>query len=351
MLHGWPLLLAAFAAKEQPLNKGVSSAKEQIALDALRLKSRHNRNAQVAHTKGHGNIPSIVMFVHDPAECMYISRSLLTNGGFEPGLVGSIGKAMARRPHERFLDIGANIGTFALQVASAGYETVAIEPMGYNTELLAASRDLLGLSRNLTLFKSAVAAHPAAEPLCVISHEKHGNQGNGQLAPMNECRKASSAERTTADGGGASAPKSKRTARGAAHIETEVVRVSTVDELLAIADATRPHAADPCFAAAKIDVEGFELQALLGARSVFEGDCPPCMVLIEYVPYYNVSEVQGSMIGSTREASGSRAPQHNPMPLLHEQGYKCKRDASRHYRCYQGSQKHASRCSPPGAVL
>ena len=193
LLLGIPLL-AAFSAKEQ--------------LDALRTSSRHNRNAHVAYTKGHGNIPSIAMFVHDPAECMYISRALLDHGGFEPSLVGAIGRAMARRPTERFLDIGANIGTFALQVAAAGYETVAIEPMEYNTELLAASRALNGLSRNLTFFKSAVAAHRAAEPLCVISHEKHGNQGNGQLAPMKECQRTKKpAERTAADAGGSPSPK------------------------------------------------------------------------------------------------------------------------------------------------
>ena len=149
-------------------------------------------------------------------------------------------------------------------------------------------------------------------------------------------------------------PSPRRSARSTAHIETEVVPVSTVDELLALA---LPRSASSCFAAAKIDVEGFELQALLGARSVFEGDCPPCMVLIEYVPYYNVSEVAGSIAGSMREASSqgpgaasssTHAAAHNPMPLLHEQGYKCKRDASRHYRCYQGAQKHAARCHPPG---
>ena len=53
-------------------------------LAELRSRSTHNPHAQLAHVKPLlGLVPGFPMFVHDPAECRYISRSLLRAGTWE----------------------------------------------------------------------------------------------------------------------------------------------------------------------------------------------------------------------------------------------------------------------------
>ena len=273
-----------------------------LSLEELRSASTLNPRAQLARMSASRlKMPwphDLEMFVHDPRECMHISRSLVQNGNWEPTLVRPILRAMEGRPDEAFLDIGANIGVFALSVAAAGFRTVAIEPMQYNIELLAASAMRSGLWQSLSLFKSAVAAQ-ASESLCVAPHDKHGNMGNGQLAPLSEC---------------------ERRKQGSSSEPFEVVPVNTVDTLL----ATLPASRSSCFAALKCDVEGHELEAFRGARSVLEGPCPPCLVIVEYVPY----------IGPRNTSSASS---HDPTPFLKEHGYACKRaepGLHRNFRCY-----------------
>lgn len=299
------------AVRLRPLNDAPMTLEQRLA--KLRA-GTHNPNAQLAHVKPQGLVPGLSMFVHDPAECRYISRTLLRAGQWEPHLLGEIVTTLQARPGERFLDIGANIGSYSLAVAAAGFRAVAVEPMQYNVELLMASAAAARLWRNLTLFKSAVSATAAAEPMCVVSHDRsgRGNKGNGQLALLSECAAAGASGSAA---GGAPA--------------YEVVSVSTVDSLLASRPQQRRSKdgdeGSECFAAAKIDVEGFEVEALLGAAGVFGGRCPPCLVVVEYVPYNNVSAVV---------TDEGRRRSINPLPLLHSHGYRCgKRDASRHYRC------------------
>ena len=310
MLLATALGLAPLAVRLRPHDVPGMSSEQRLS--ELRARSSHNPHAQLAHVKPLGLVPGFPMFVHDPTECRYISRSLLRFGSWEPHLLSEIVATLASRPGERFLDIGANIGSYTLAVVAAGFRAVAVEPMQYNVELLMASVAATdGLWRNLTLFKSAVSATAVAEPMCVVSHDRsgRGNKGNGQLALLSEC--AAGANQ----------------AAGAAPAY-EVVPVSTVDSLL----ASRPQHQE-CFAAAKVDVEGFEVEALLGAAGVFGGRCPPCLVVIEYVPYNNVSAVVSDKQRSI-----------NPLPLLKSHGYSCgKRDASRHYRC-----RHP-RCIPRAA--
>ena len=135
-----------------------------VSLEQLRSDSPLNAHAKLAMVRPNGNlVPQFGMFVHDPGECRYISRSLLLGGRFEAHLVDAVVQAVARSSGERFLDIGANIGVYALSVAAAGFHGVAVEPLRYNTELLAASAAHAGIGGKLTLFKSAVAAERAAE--------------------------------------------------------------------------------------------------------------------------------------------------------------------------------------------
>ena len=134
------------------------------------------------------------MLVHDPDDCVWISRSLLHARKWEPNIVAEAIHAMRSSPMgELFLDIGSNIGTYALSVAAAGFAAVAFEPMRYNTELLSGSIALNpGFERRISLFKTAVAAEePAQEQLMCIrpaaDKARARNGGNGQLVPLSSC--------------------------------------------------------------------------------------------------------------------------------------------------------------------
>lgn len=50
-----------------------------------------------------------------------------------------------------FLDIGANLGTFSLSIASAGYKAVAVEPMHTNEIALRASVCANDMSDSITI--------------------------------------------------------------------------------------------------------------------------------------------------------------------------------------------------------
>ena len=169
--------------------------------------------------------------------------------------------ALAALPRdEHFMDIGANIGTWSLAAAHAGRAVVSFEPLEYNTEILAASANGSFGSLNLRLFKAAVGSADQ-DAMCV--REPLGadrNRGNGQLAPLSECAGTKLGYKAAA----------------------EIVKVRSIDSLLGDSGV------HVCFGVAKIDVEGYEYAALKGARSVFEGRCPPCAIFLEYNQQYHL---------------------------------------------------------------
>ena len=286
-----------------------------ISLEHLRRHSLLNPRAQLATVKSNAIVPSFPMYVHDPSECKWISRSLLASGRFEAGLISTVVKVLAQNEGEWFLDIGANFGIYALSAAAAGFHTMAVEPCATTPSCSQQAQRTRGIGHRIVAFKTAVAADHSNEAMCVISHERtgNGNKGNGQLAPLSECTEAATS----------STPSSRSAA-------IELVPVNTIDDLIASeADLSRA-----CFAAVKVDVEGFELPAMLGARGVFGGKCPPCLVIVEYVPYYNVTLLAQS--NQTR----------NPLPFLSSHGYRCRRGQSRHYRC---DNLRVARCRPQRA--
>ena len=54
--------------------------------------------------------------------------------------------------------------------------------------------------------------------------------------------------------------------------------------------AAQPDLADACVYAVKADVEGYEAgPAFQGARAMFTGRCPPCLVFMEHQPAYTLA--------------------------------------------------------------
>eukprot|EP00966_Prymnesium_polylepis_P170116 3932817-Prymnesium_polylepis.1 len=82
-----------------------------------------------------------------------------------------------------------------------------------------------------------------------------------------------------------------------------------------------------CFAAAKLDVEGSEVMALLGAAKIFNGTCPPCGVVVE--------QKWGLSASASPDPQSVRA---RPVELLRMLGYQCNlaKKADKHYHCVLG---------------
>ena len=104
---------------------------------------------------------------------------------------------------------------------------VAVEPLAYNTEVVAASIGRGNFSDRLRLYKTAVASEPG-DDMCVMPSEGVGanaknNQGNGQLRPVAECQ-----------------------ARGGKYKSSEIVPLKSIDAIVAGSGPSRsPHARTP----------------------------------------------------------------------------------------------------------
>jgi FkbM family methyltransferase len=201
---------------------------------------------------------SFNMFLHS-ASADVISKSILEKQHWEGSYASRLIRAMARmrevNPSEDswFLDIGANIGYFSMSVGNAGNKVAAFEPTQFNMELLAASSAEMQGGGEIRLYKSAVASRHS-EPLCMMPGGDN-NIGNMHVEPAEVCS------------------NEKLSDYGA-----ELVSVETVDSIL----AADPVVSGQCFGVIKIDVEGFETEALNGAMSVIQSPCAPCYILLEY---------------------------------------------------------------------
>ena len=237
---------------------------------------------------------STPIFVHDVAECKFISRGIIENGSWEPHLQQLLLAAMlnAKVPEGRspvFFDMGANIGVFSMVLAAGGHRVMAFEPMQYNAELLAASIAKAHVQDRVRLFKVALANSSSAD-LCIEpasgGHPKQ-NRGNGQLAPPDPSGKCRNWQ--------------------------ESVPVRSVNDLL----AQTPGTSNICVNAIKADVEGFESFALRGASSLMTGPCPPCLVTLEF--NRNYTKRAALQRAHSEGADGSDVFEY----LVHELGFRC----------------------------
>jgi FkbM family methyltransferase len=79
--------------------------------------------------------PSFQMSVHPPSEDIYVSGSIANGAGcWECDLVRLVQDKMQKYPDAYFIDLGANIGMYALTVAAMGQAVFAFEPMRRNYE-------------------------------------------------------------------------------------------------------------------------------------------------------------------------------------------------------------------------
>lgn len=180
-----------------------------------------------------------------------IARSVYTCGDWDPLLVGTTFRALDAigEPYRgrTFLDVGANIGVYALPaVSELGFaRSVAYEPDPGSFELLATNIERNGLGDRVAAFNAALSNHAGELTLRLGT----ANAGDNRIV-------------------NAAAPGTRGSAA------TVTVPAFTFDDEVA---AGRIPLDD--LGLVWLDVQGHEREVLLGARSLLESDAP---IVLEY---------------------------------------------------------------------
>lgn len=172
--------------------------------------------------------PTIVDFVDSMKLCVANGMTGAT-GNIYTGLAEFDDMALvlhALRPDELFVDIGANIGSYTILASAAGARTIAFEPVPATYERLQTNIRLNGLTQRVTAHRAALG-RVAGVIRFTASHDTVNHVA------------------TDDDRG-----------------ETVVVPIVTVDEIVAGAGLS------PTLI--KIDVEGYETEALAGAQATLK---------------------------------------------------------------------------------
>lgn len=191
------------------------------------------------------------------------------------------------------LDIGANVGWFSLAAAHYGARAVAVEPFAENLALLAHSLCLAPeeVRRNATLLPTGLGVTDGSR--CEMWTEVGVNRGNTHTV----CDSMGSAEWMGDKG----------------FKKVGEVPMASFDALVERGDVKF---AEGERVAVKIDVEGFEYQALRGAKKFLER-VRPKVVWAEYTPKM-ISRAAESVGFSREAATGSPA---GFLAFMKERGY------------------------------
>ena len=188
------------------------------------------------------------MCIHDPAVDQSISRSIATKKRWldhsNIRALADMGPCSKTRP--LFLDVGANIGTYAIVAAVLGCHVVAIEAMSANAGRVLETFRAAGLLDSLTLYHNAVGLRPGTD---MYFRFDAGNPGVSSVV-----NNQAAARQLAGD----------TTAPGEAQL-LEQVSIITIDDLFLPVGVLDPLAVS----FVKIDVEGTDAIALSGASRLF----------------------------------------------------------------------------------
>ena len=178
------------------------------------------------------------MVLHEPPGI--VSAELQKTGVWETGITKRFESVFSSKClNKNFIDVGTNIGYYSLLAASFGHSVLSIEAMDYNL-------NVYRKSVAMNDFKNIVIEHAGVSDssggyLCMEMPE--GNAGNGVATfSRTKCKNS--------------------------------VEVKTIDDITA-------GSYENTFAM-KLDIEGFETRALLGAKKFIER-VKPCYIWFEYV--------------------------------------------------------------------
>ncbi|KAK3092590.1 hypothetical protein FSP39_004734 [Pinctada imbricata] len=108
----------------------------------------------LAHLRAPQYIP---IYVYEENEDVWVSGNVIKRGMWEIELVVKIQGILAEDLDTTFIDIGANVGVYALTAAKLGCKVVAIDAFEGNIARLCKSIEAGNLTRNIVLIHNAVS--------------------------------------------------------------------------------------------------------------------------------------------------------------------------------------------------
>lgn len=173
-----------------------------------------------------------------------VFRSLFVRGIYDPNIVVVINSLLSKG--SVFIDVGANMGYFSLLASSVvgkfGH-IIAIEPSSRDYARLVDNVKINNLTNIISTYHIAISDVSGSAKLAVACEERSALNTLG----------------------------SEFSFKGVDKVETENVKVVSIDELVSDINLTRVDVL-------KLDIEGSELKALQGARNVIEKFRPAIML-------------------------------------------------------------------------
>ncbi|XP_076447040.1 uncharacterized protein LOC143284246 [Babylonia areolata] len=204
--------------------------------------------------------PAYRLCVHPRHKDKFISGSVLSKGVYEPHIIKPLQRALRIHPKSTFIDIGANIGLFSLLAASMGHKVIAVEPAPQNVKKLIQSIQVNGFADKIHVLNNAVTKSHINVSLLVNSF----NQGNTEVLEDK-------------------------------NPDHQTIQTIVLDDLL--------HLIDTPTAIIKMDIEGYECQAMATSSELFHS---------VYVPYMEM-EWRYMYLKRKKVASGCPAPHMQQM--------------------------------------
>ncbi len=178
---------------------------------------------------------------------LYTGSCLKNLGVYEEDdCIDTVRDLLAERPRGTILDIGANLGCWSLGLAHVADKVISIEPQRAIYNMLSGSVVLNGLTRRVFPKHCALGRYRGKSPILTVDPESYNNFGGTSLVGQ-----------VTED----TDPRF-----------TEMVDVYPVDEIV------EP---DEHVSFIKLDVEGYELEVLLGGMLEIMAVCRP-IIFIEW---------------------------------------------------------------------
>ena len=250
---------------------------------------RTDPNVRVAEVTARETIPGFSMFLHGRGKDI-VSDQINSGGGtWEGSIVTRIAEVLGNTrdgaPQRVFVDVGANVGWFSTIALALGHHVVSVEPFPYNHNLILATVAIGKSQRSwanggLLLAKNALVAHKskAARSLCAVGTHQGMNTGNAFMVPIG-------VDGTCGD-----------------KTYSSVVPTTTLDDVLNVASKRWDSVImkDGVYAL-KIDIEGFEAEAMRGATSLLGSELRPCIILFEWTRAAQKSQSESHGLGLSEE--------------------------------------------------
>jgi FkbM family methyltransferase len=176
--------------------------------------------------------PSFLMNIHDPSKDA-VSREIYNSGCWECGHIKGMLKALSTYHDSYFLDIGGNIGMWSLTAAAANHQTFTIEALSDNVQRICKSIGRNSLHNRTHLMHIIASSEPQMFRLDV----PQGNIGGTSVVAVGN-------DMSNKD------------------VNNHFLKGVTIDSLNLPIDSP---------VVMKIDVEGHELEVLLGAIGFLRG--------------------------------------------------------------------------------